>query len=398
MICLTDSLLRARVDGELAPQELEVAERHLACCEGCRKRAEALGRQSEDVKNFLGSLSPAPGENLPNAKVALAQFMAERYQDPVGGPKPLWGLFAPKWRPAWGALAAAIVIAVIFSFAPARSWAQHVLSMLRVEKVAVVSINPEVLNAENPGGRTAQMMGKLLSDQIVETRKSGEPVRVSNAEAATKMTGFAVRLPRVRSDSPKLMVSGEQAFQMTLDRNRLQSILDEAGRSDLQLPAMVNGAVVAVEIPSSAFAAYGNCPSPHKQNGSPAPENSNPAPANCEVFVQVPSPTVTVPPNLNVAQLAEVALQFAGMSQQQAADFCKTVDWTSTLVVPVPANAASYQTVPVDGVDGTLIQTYGSRRSHMGNYTLLWVKNGIIYSLAGARDPEAAMAFGDSLY
>ncbi|MGH9431891.1 MAG: anti-sigma factor family protein [Terriglobia bacterium] len=397
MICLTDSLLRARMDGELAPEQLEAAERHLAACEGCRKRAGTLARRSGEVKDLFGSLSPLPGENLPNVQAALAQFAAGHYPDPAAGPGGR-SLFSPKWRPAWGALAAAVGIAVIFSFAPARSWAQRMLSRLRVQKVAVVTINPEVLDAENPGGRTAQMMDKLLSDQIVETRKSGKPVPVPNAAAASKMTGFDVRLPRVRSDSPKMMVGGEQAFQMTLDRNRLQSILDEAGRSDLQLPANVNGSVVAVQIPSTVFAAYGNCPAPRRGNTSSPRDDAATAPANCQLFIQVPSPTVAVPPNLNVAQLAEIALQFAGMSQQQAADFTKTVDWTSTLVVPVPARAASYQTVPVDGVDGTLIQTYGSRRSHMGNYTLLWVKNGIIYSLAGAKDPEAAMAFGDSLY
>jgi len=390
-------MLRARLDGELSPSELEAAERHLASCQGCWKCGEALARQADEVKSLFGSLSPLPGENLSNAKGAFAQWKAEHYQDPAAGPGRRWRILTPRWRPAWGALAAAILVAVIFSFAPARSQAQRILAMLRVQKVAVVSIDSQVLDAENQGGRTAQLISKLLSDQVTVTRKAGKSVPAPNAAAATKMTGFDVRLPRVHSDAPKLMVEGQQAFQMTLDRARLQSILDEAGRSDLQLPAAVNGAMIAVQVPSSVFAAYGNCPSPHKKNGSPAPEVSSSTPSNCEFFAQVPSPAVSVPPNLNVPQLAEIALQFAGMTQQQAQDFCKTVDWTSTLVVPVPARAASYQTVPVDGVDGTLFQTWSSHRSHMGNYTLLWVKNGIIYSLAGAKDPEEAMAFGDSL-
>jgi Putative zinc-finger len=397
MNCLTDSILRARIDGVVAADELEAVERHLGECERCRKRADALWRQADDVKNLLASLSP-PGEiTLPNGHEAFARFMTASYDD-AGAPKRRLGLFSPRWRAAWGAVAAAIVIGVVFSFSSARSWGQRVLSRLRVQKVAVVTIDPQVLDAENPGGRTAQMMGKLLSDQIVETRKPGTPVAAPNALTASKLAGFQVRLPRVRSDAPKIMVGGERAFQMTLDRNRLQSILDEAGRSDLQLPAGVNGSVVAAQIPSGVFASYGNCPPPRKAHVSGPPVDTGASFANCEVFIQVPSPTVTVPPNLNVAQLAEVALQFAGMSQQQAQDFCKTVDWTSTLVVPVPANSASYQTVPVDGVDGTLFQTYGSRRTHMGHYALLWVKNGIIYSLMGAKDPEAAMAFGDSLY
>lgn len=400
MTCLTDGLLRARLDGELGPVELEAASRHLASCEGCRKRAETLARQSSEVKSLFDSLSPLPGENLPNAHATFAQFLAERGADSSGEPRRWWTFFTPRWGPAWGALAAAILVAVIFSIAPVRSRAQRILAMLRVQKVAVVSIDSQVLEAENQGGKTAQLMSKLLSDQVTVTRKAGKPIPAPSAAAATQMTGFDVRLPRVRSDAPKLMVEGEQAFQMTLDRSRLQSILDEAGRQDLRLPPTVNGAMIAVQVPSSVFAAYGNCPPPRTGHRSvPPPENSKSAaaPSNCEFFVQAPSPAVSVPPNLNISQLAEIALQFAGMSQQQAQDFCKTVDWTSTLVVPVPSRAASYQTVPVDGVDGTLIQTWASHRSLMGNYSLLWVKNGIIYSLSGAKDPEEAMAFGDSL-
>lgn len=400
MTCLTDSLLRARMDGELSPDMMEATGRHLTSCAGCRRRAEAIARQSSEVSEIVGSLSPLSGDSLPDTQAALGEFLAERSQDPVAGPRPGWRIFARQWRPAWGVLAAAILVATIFSSAPARSWAQRILAMLRVQKVAVVSIDTQVLNAENQGGRTAELISKLLSDQVtVTTQKAGKPVPAPNAAAASKMTGFDVRLPRVRSDAPKLMVDGERAFQMTLDRGRLQSILDEAGRSDLQLPPAVNGAMVAVQVSSSVFAAYGNCPPPRTGKASPAaPGNSPSAPGNCEFFVQTPSPAVSVPPNLNISQLAEIALQFAGMTQQQAQDFCKTVDWTSTLVIPVPARGASYQTVPVDGVDGTLIQSYKSHRSQMeGNYSLLWVKNGIIYSLSGARDPEEAMAFGDSL-
>ncbi len=44
------------------------------------------------------------------------------------------------------------------------------------------------------------------------------------------------------------------------------------------------------------------------------------------------------------------------MSAEEAAEFTSTVDWTSTLVVPIPRNAAIHEQVTVDGVTGTLIQ------------------------------------------
>jgi hypothetical protein len=398
MICIKESVLRARLDGELGGEELEAVEQHLGVCKGCQTRAETMLRQSQEVYRLLESLSPSSAGSSPDAKGALSQLMAERSLDPEAGRSRWWWLITPSWRPVWGAVSAALVVIVIFSFAPARSWAQRILSMFRVQKVSVVSIDSEALNAENQNGRTAELISKLLSDQVTFTHKAAKPVPAANAAAATGLAGFPVRLPRALSIPPKLMVGGSQAFQMKLDRRRLQSILDEAGRSDLKLPPSMDGAMIGVQVQPVVFAAYGNCPSRGaSRNASPQVETPGVPSTGCEVFVQAPSPAVSVPPNLNIAELAEIALQFAGMSRQQAHDFCKTVDWTSTLVIPVPSRAAGYQTVPVDGVDGTLIQTYALRHSQMGNYTLLWVKNGIIYSLSGAKDPEQAMVFGDSL-
>jgi hypothetical protein len=49
--------------------------------------------------------------------------------------------------------------------------------------------------------------------------------------------------------------------------------------------------------------------------------------------------------------------------------------------------------VNVDGVTGTLI----SLRSDHNRYSLLWVKNGIIYSLNGHGDPNQALNLAASL-
>ena len=91
-----------------------------------------------------------------------------------------------------------------------------------------------------------------------------------------------------------------------------------------------------------------------------------------------------------------MALQAAGMSAQDAQTFCQTVDWTSTLVLPIPRDAGSYETMNVDGVEGTLISTRGYSRGMTG-YSLLWVKSGMIYSLAGFGSPDQAVPLADSL-
>ena len=140
----------------------------------------------------------------------------------------------------------------------------------------------------------------------------------------------------------------------------------------------MDGSTVAVHAPKLVRMTYGDCS------------------GNCIVFAQTPSPTVSVPPSLNIAALAEAGLQLAGMSAAEAHQFCQTVDWSSTLVIPVPQNGSSYRTVSVDGVDGTLIEesAHGNRP---GGYALIWVKNSIVYSLGGKGQPDKALAAAASL-
>jgi hypothetical protein len=224
--------------------------------------------------------------------------------------------------------------------------------------------------------------------------RSDQPQIAADASEASQLAGIRVRLLRNRTDAPRITVQGEQGFQMTLNRDRLQSFLDEFGRSDLQLPSSIDGALVAVHIPKLVVTVYGQCPESGKGVSQKAPKASDFA--GCVTLAQVPSPTVSVPPELDIQELATLALQAAGMSAQDAQAFCQTVDWASTLVLPIPRDAGSYETTNVDGVQGTLITLRGYSRALPG-YSLLWVKGGIIYSLTGFGSADQAVPLADSL-
>jgi hypothetical protein len=115
---------------------------------------------------------------------------------------------------------------------------------------------------------------------------------------------------------------------------------------------------------------------------------------DCIIFTQMPSPLVNAPADLNMAQLAQIGLEFSGMSQEEAAAYTATVDWTSTLVIPVPRRATS-EDVSVDGVTGKLIQRV---TDYAPEYALVWVKDGIIYGLSGTgTDTAPALAIAKAL-
>jgi hypothetical protein len=83
------------------------------------------------------------------------------------------------------------------------------------------------------------------------------------------------------------------------------------------------------------------------------------------------------------------------MSPEEAAELTSTVNWTSTLLVPIPRNATTQEQVSVDGVTGTLIQ-----RPYIENpqFALLWVRDGIIYAISGlGLDSQKAIDMANSL-
>jgi hypothetical protein len=385
MACITDGTLRAQFDGELSESEQLEVKRHCDSCVECRRRAEAIARSAERVRGVLSSLSPVEGEVPSDARTAFVRFQARRAAFERQRPPLVASLFAKRLAPAWVSLAVMCLIAVVLAFAPARSWAQRILGLLRVQKITVVPVDFGVLDDPSNRARLAKTISQLISDDVVFTVKPSEPEPVESPEEAGRIVGFKVRLPHKAGLAPELKVLGEQAFHLTIDRDRLQSILDEAGRSDLQLPFALDGATITARIPKLAFAQYGHCSGPEAG-----------AQRDCIRFVQAPSPMVSVPPELNMSELGEVALQLGGMTPEAAQQFSRSVDWTTTLVLGIP-RGTSARAVEVDGVQGTLIEEPGWGERRPSVHKLFWVKNGTIYALFAWGDSADVLTLAESL-
>jgi hypothetical protein len=392
MNCLTDQTLRALIDYEATEQVTKDAGRHLNECADCRARMERMARESEEAKRALESLAP---QKMTEPAQAFQKFRARlaAEADLPARRGFLSGFFSMHPFPAWGAVTTTALILVLLTFAPARSWTQRVLAMLRVEKVTVVPLDLKF----DTNSDTQALIRKVISDEVTVTMSAGKPHFVADASQATQMAGFPVRTFADMKEAPKIGVVGEQAYIMKLDQSRLQSIINSIGKSGLQVPESVNGQEIVVHVPKSVFLRYGNCPDKHAGPKPGAEEQSVPSGgAGCTVFAEVPSPTVSVPPELNVQQLFQITPQVGGMSPEEAQAFSSKVDWKSTLVVPIPRSASSYSEEQVDGVTGNLILNKG-RRGQGLEYTLIWVKKGIIYSIHGSGGPDQAKALAKAL-
>lgn len=387
MNCVSEGALRAYGDRELDSSELLQVEKHLEECADCRRRLEELEKVAGRVREHLSVLTGAQSTAV-NAQLALSRFKTEHGQEPQTAG--LARLFARRWRPVWVAAFALVVLAAFLAFPLTRSLAQRFLLTLRVQKVQPVSIDTSVLEGNQA---LQQAIRQMVSDKVVVTVDEKEQ-QAASAEAASELTGFRVQLVGGRSDAPEFTVLGQHSFNLTAERARLQDIFNEAGRGDLVVPASVDGAMVAVQIPRGVLVRYGHCAKPRKDGQSAQEQAESSSPQNCLVLLEVPAPMISVPANLDLGQLAEIALELAGLTPAQAKEFCQTVDWKSTLVLPLPRHVRSYETVEVNGVQGTLVHQFAGRGP---NYTLVWVKNGVVYSLVGFDDAGDAVGLANSV-
>ena len=388
---LSEGQLRAHVDGELDV----IGRQHLAACAGCQARLDALAARAGRVNDRLARLAPAADEPELAARPALARFKAYSAQHTRKENSMLNQLFGRRLRPAWGLAALVAVLAVSLSFPAVRAWAGQFLGLFRVQQITVLPVDTTRLSGLTGGETLGQQIGQIMSSSMTVTKEPGQPQVVADAAEASAIAGFTVRLPGAAPSAPQLTVQDGAAFYFVINREQAQALLDEAGHSELQLPASLDGAKIEVTIPAAVTAAYGNCPRPDAEETAHESISWEEM-RTCLILAEIPSPTVNTPPDLDVQALAEIGLQLTGMTPQEARDFSQTVDWTSTLVVPIPRNGHEYGQVAVDGVTGNLIY----RKTDDGfpaHYTLLWVRDSIIYGLSGFGEPDAGLALANSL-
>jgi hypothetical protein len=383
---LTDGELRAALDGELMTEQ----RLHLETCAACQARRQQLQTRGAETGRLLAFLGPAD-ETGPTARQAWARFSRQMVQPKEYTMTRTW-FSHPLVRLGTAALA---LLLLVLAFPGARALAGELLNLFRVQRVAVVPVDFTGLEQLTGDGALGNQFTQLISDSIMVEREPGEPVEAASAEQASELAGFTVRVPAGMTPS-QIHVAGGAAFSLVVDRARAQALLDAAGRSDLVLPATVDGAEIAVDVPASVSVAFGTCPRPGTaESGNHEQSLTQSRYPDCVILAQIPSPSVNAPASLDIDQLAQLGLEFTGMSQDEAAAFTSTVDWTSTLVVPIPQNASANEQVVVDGVTGTLIQRLSDETPQ---FALLWVKGGIIYAISGlGANAQQAMAIANSL-
>ena len=284
---------------------------------------------------------------------------------------------SPLWRkPAAVTVSVAAALLIALSFPAVRAVAQQFLDLFRVQRFVAISADPERLKQIARISNEGFDVKSLLSRNVKVVKKPTELQPVKSVADAEQLTGLAVQLP---ATLPRDVVQGQMfvvreggALEFTADTSLLQDILDALALRDVLVPQQLNGAVVKVSLPPRVITKY-------QRNGMAQ-----------ALLAQQTSPEISLPQGVHLPEIIEIALRILGMSLDEARRYAYSIDWHGTLLVPVPADVASFREVDVGTARGLLIEandqaslgTSGPRRGEKGAM-VLWSDGGKVFSLAG---------------
>lgn len=284
-------------------------------------------------------------------------------------------------KPVWTALAVIAILAIALSFTPVRAWASSFLGLFRVERIAVVQFDPDTANSPRDRVSANKEAMKQVLDQYLEVSGGGDVQEVHSVEEAASAAGFTPRIPASMIGA-KLAVKPAEQARFTINQPVLQDLANVM-EANVTIPSEVDGKVISMDIPAGVIATI-NCDPAEAEEG---------ALRSCISLIQMPSPTVETPPGLDVPAMGEAMLQFLGISPEEARAYSQKIDWTSTLILPIPqGQGIQVNDVTIDGVPGTLITEEGQSGS-----MLLWVKNDFVYALHVPLGMEQALEMARSL-
>ncbi|MEZ4518372.1 MAG: hypothetical protein R3C44_16640 [Chloroflexota bacterium] len=115
--------------------------------------------------------------------------------------------------------------------------------------------------------------------------------------------------------------------------------------------------------------------------------------ADGTVLMQTTSPYINYPEDVDPTVLGEGSVTGLGMDASVARQMAQSIDWTSTMLLPIPRDFASYQQVVADGAPvWPLFHLDTSTES-----AVMWQQGGIVYILSGPTDVDSLISLGNRL-
>jgi hypothetical protein len=333
------------------------------------KKERELGTEDNWIKAKFSLLDP---EKIPPTNTALVQLESRV----ITKEQTLWKkVFAPRYRSAWAAIVVVGILAISLSIPQVRVIANSFLGLFRVEQIEAVDVGITLENLPQEMETRFSAVDNIIGDQITIDKKV-TPVEVNTIVEASKLAGFQARMPGLPVGETHIFFQDSTTIRLVIDQARWQALLEGMGYDDFVIPESADGAEVTFNLPAAVIVGIGDC----EYNQISEIKLGHPETENCTVYLQSRTPTIEAPPGLDINRAGQILLQALGMTAEQAEEFSSTVNWATTLVVPVPSDI-KYHKIKVEGVEGIFLEDEYARGKSV--YSLLWLKDGILNALIG---------------
>lgn len=281
----------------------------------------------------------------------------------------------------------AAVLALVL-FPEVRAGAQAFLELFRVRNFVAVNVDKSRLERISSLQKEGMNPLRLVGEPISSTPEE-EPRFFTHASSAFAAAGLSPREPSylpngIRADTA--VVGGSHQAELRVEARKVNELLHTLGIHDLSVPPALDGAVVGVRTPRVIGIRYVDEKGRRKAR-----------------LVQSPHPEISLPAGLDRAQLAEIGLRIVGLDPAEARRFAATIDWNSTMLVPVPTGKCTFREVEVKGRKALLIQATDSgddkapRPEGKAANLLLWSDDDRIFALAGDLSDESMVLMAGSI-
>jgi hypothetical protein len=238
------------------------------------------------------------------------------------------------------------------------------VGLFRVQKFTPISISAEQLALlEDVAG------SGLYPGEVVFFEEPSEPVRVDSLAEAEAAAGWQAGGPGQLGEPDAIYVIGGASGRLTINVENARTLMSLAGADPELIPDSLDGAEVNVTVYPAI-----------SQNWDDG-----------VVLIQSPSPLVAYPEDVNVTALGQALLEVLGMEPGPARRLAESIEWTNTVLLPVPASIASFSEVQIGGSSGLALTSVDGQ-----NAAVLWESEGMVFVLSGF-DAEELVGIANSV-
>jgi hypothetical protein len=266
--------------------------------------------------------------------------------------------------PALASAASIALVALLFTVPAVRVAAQNALDLFRVRTFAPIEINSARLDQLRAlHDQLGQDPSMLVLDKEQVLKEPGKPIVYPSVDLAGNAAGMP-GLKQPRGPLPndmrftKAEVTGEGSARFTVRIDKLRKVIELLGLTDVSVPEQLDGQQVTVHMPAIVQQEYAND-------------------KNHMTLVEAHSPEVALPAGADLRQLGELGLRILGLDANEARKVAGSIDWRSTLIVPVPTTAESFRQVQVNGHPGLFIRCEApdeNGKRHRSGALVIWTE------------------------